>query len=136
MAYKLVRYGGRLVLKLSSGKATIPDAKQIFLFTKAGQMHHDVVAFNEEDIPGGEPLLRHVMAGGKITSPLPEVSEIRGRFLEEFIRLDDGCKAIYGPTVYPVEISPGLQSISDETKSEVVATVMEHVHQEHEPGES
>ena len=136
MAYKLVRYGGRPVLKLSTGKVSLPDAKQVFRFTRAGCMHHDVIALHEEVINSAEPLLEQVMNEGKLLSPLPSISEIRDRFLEEFAHLDACYKTIFKPETYPVEISAKLQSLKDEIERHVVAAELEPVRWERELGES
>jgi nicotinate phosphoribosyltransferase len=136
MAYKLARYGERPVLKLSTGKVSLPDAKQVFRFTEAGQMHHDVIALHDEMIDGGEPLLERVMAEGKPLSPLPKISEIRGRFLEEFARFDDCYKAIYDPDTYSVEVSARLQSLKEKIERHVVAVELEPVRRDKELGES
>ncbi len=116
MAYKLVRYDGRPVLKLSPDKASLPDAKQVFRLTQTGRLHHDVIVLDEETIKGAEPLLEPVMAGGKILKPLPGISEVRDRFLAEFVLLDDSHKSIYDPGVYPVEISARLRSLTDDLR--------------------
>jgi len=136
MAYKLVRYGERPVLKLSAGKVSLPDAKQVFRFTQAGRMHHDIIALHQEMIDGGEPLLEPVMTDGKALSPLPRISEIRERFLEEFARLDDCYKAIYDPSTYPIEVSARLQSLKHEIEGQVVAVEMKPVRRGRELGES
>jgi nicotinate phosphoribosyltransferase len=68
MAYKLVRYAGRDVLKLSPGKATWPGEKQVYRYRGVdGRFQHDVLALREEAAAdgGGEPLLTTVMAGGR-----------------------------------------------------------------------
>lgn len=121
MAYKLVRYGDRPVLKLSTGKASLPDAKQVFRFAEAGRLHHDVIALQDESIGGGEPLLETVMADGKCLRPHPGLSQIRDRLLEEFSRLDDACKRIYDPVAYPVKVSASLQALKDDIERRLAA---------------
>ncbi|MBE0480429.1 MAG: nicotinate phosphoribosyltransferase [Dehalococcoidia bacterium] len=136
MAYKLVRYNGRPVLKLSSGKVSLPDAKQVFRFSEAGRMHHDVIALHQEETEGGEPLLERVMADGQILGRLPRLAEIRERFLDEFGRLDDRYKTIRDPAAYPVEVSAKLQSLTEELRHQVAAEELEPVRQDRELGES
>ena len=49
MAYKLVKYGCRPVLKLSTGKVSIPGEKQVFrLRDAAGGLAEDVIALRDE----------------------------------------------------------------------------------------
>jgi len=71
MAYKLVEYAGRPVLKLSPGKATLVSRKQVFRLTgPGGRLKGDILGLREESFPEGEPLLRRVMTGGKSWAPL------------------------------------------------------------------
>jgi nicotinic acid phosphoribosyltransferase len=55
MAYKLVEYDGRPVLKLSSGKKTLVGQKQAYRLYEKGKIHHDLITLRRED-SGGEPL--------------------------------------------------------------------------------
>jgi nicotinate phosphoribosyltransferase len=65
-AYKLVAYAGRPVMKLSTGKVTLPGAKQVFRRDGVD----DVIALREETPPpAARPLLREAMkAGRRLTS--------------------------------------------------------------------
>jgi nicotinate phosphoribosyltransferase len=66
LAYKLVAFDGRPVLKLSKGKATWPGAKQVFRVAEGGRFSHDVIGLAGEPTPaGGRPLLEQVMSGGR-----------------------------------------------------------------------
>ncbi|MBN1188619.1 MAG: nicotinate phosphoribosyltransferase [Dehalococcoidales bacterium] len=111
MAYKLVFYGNRPVIKLSVGKQSLPGAKQVFRFWEDGEMHHDVIALEEENLPGGLPLLETVMDRGRITIPSVSLKKVRERFLEEFETLAEQYKAIRNPDIYPVSFSPGLLAL-------------------------
>ncbi len=137
MAYKLVHYGERPVLKLSSGKISLPDAKQVFRFTEAGYLHHDVIARHDEHMDGAEPLLKPAMVDGRITAPLPALSEIRERFQEEFGQLDEKYKAVHEPDVFPVHLSPGLQALKKSLEQELEAIEVETArHRPRDLGES
>jgi nicotinate phosphoribosyltransferase len=57
IAYKLVAYDGRPVAKLSTDKASLPGAKQVFRSTQG-----DVLGLREEQLDG-EPLLTRVWPG-------------------------------------------------------------------------
>lgn len=123
MAYKLVEHNGRPVLKLSTGKVSSPGRKQFFRFVDGqGRLQKDINALRNENLPGGEPLLKKVMEKGKAKEPYPPLEEIRERFLEEFNRLDKQTKAIRNPTVYPVELSPRLKNLREEIKQQVAQT--------------
>jgi len=66
LAYKLVAFDGRPVLKLSQGKATWPSAKQVFRVEEGGRFSHDVIGLADEPPPAGaRPLLETVMSGGR-----------------------------------------------------------------------
>ncbi len=121
MAYKLVSYNGHPVLKLSEGKISLPAAKQVFRFTEAGKLNHDVIALLEETMEGGEPLLQKVMIDGQIIQPLPSLPEIRERFQTEFGRLGDHYKLIRDPAVFPVQISSDLQALKEHFEDRLVA---------------
>jgi len=120
MAYKLVEYGGRPVLKLSTGKVSLPGRKQIFRFQdRPGRLLRDVLSLRDEKLPGSEPLLKKVMEKGRPLRPHPSLGEIRERFLNEFNRLDERIRAILDPELYPVELSPHLKRLKDNMEREV-----------------
>ncbi len=120
IAYKIVEHNGRSVLKLSTGKVSWPGKKQAFRFLdRRGYLGRDVIALRDEALPGGEPLLKNVMQGGKLREPSPTLKEIKGSFLEEFARLDEKIKAIRNPAIYPVELSPQLNALKEEMEKEV-----------------
>lgn len=112
MAYKMVEYAQRPVLKLSPGKATWAGRKQVFRFpTSAGRLKKDVIGLRDDRLPG-EPLLQKVMSRGKFVSRLPSLPEIRKRFLDEFAKLDEKYKAIEGRgPFFPVSFSPRLRRL-------------------------
>lgn len=120
MAYKLVQQNGRPVLKLSSGKSYYPGPKQIFRLQDGGRkLKKDVIALRDETLPGGEPLLEKVMEDGKTLGAYPSLNDIRARFLAEFEQLDEMVKAIRDPAAYPVEISPRLMRLNEETSRRI-----------------
>ena len=112
MVYKLVKYGGRPVLKLSAGKVSLPDEKQVFRLTASnGNFSRDVIALRSEQVEAGEPLLHKVIEGGSIVQPLPALEEIRGNFRMDFDRLEDRFKALRGPPLFDVALSPSLDEL-------------------------
>ncbi|MFW6160961.1 MAG: nicotinate phosphoribosyltransferase [Acidobacteriota bacterium] len=113
MAYKLVKYDGQPVLKLSTGKKILTSDKQIFRFKdKKGNLVKDVIGLRQEKMDRAESLLSEVMKEGKITARLPQLKEIREIFQEEFKLLEERYKSLSSrPPLFPVEISPSLKSL-------------------------
>jgi nicotinate phosphoribosyltransferase len=110
IAYKLVEYDDRSVLKLSPKKSSLPGKKQVFRITdKQGQLQKDMVTLRDENVAGAESLLKRVMTAGKITAPLPSLAESRSEFLSEFAKLPGPIKRIRNSENYLVEKSAELQ---------------------------
>ncbi|MCE2462657.1 MAG: nicotinate phosphoribosyltransferase [Dehalococcoidia bacterium] len=120
MAYKLVKYDGRPVFKLSTGKSSLPGEKQVFrLRDDKGDFSRDIITLRDEHVEGGEPLLCKVMERGKAIRPLPLLDEMRERFKEDFSHLDDRFKALQGPHEYEVALSPRVKELYDQLTVEV-----------------
>jgi nicotinate phosphoribosyltransferase len=120
IAYKLVEYAGRSVLKLSPGKISCPGAKQVFRQRNSqGQLQRDVIGLREERFPGMEPLLRKVMENGKVLPPQPALNDSRTTLFEELACLPDSVKAIRNPSSYPVEFTPGLRVLLAQTEQAI-----------------
>ncbi len=111
MAYKMVEYAGREVLKLSPGKSTLVGGKQVWRFyDKRGKLHHDVISLKEEAVQGGEPLLHPVLKEGRLVKPLPPLPDVQATFFAEFARLPEKYKALLpSGSFYPVRLSPELR---------------------------
>ena len=110
MAYKLVRYAGLPVFKLSTGKVSLPDEKQVFRFRdQRGKFSRDIISLRNERPDSGEPLLEKAMEGGSTVGSPPSLVEIRARFERDFAGLDDQVKALRDPSVYEVTLSDELQ---------------------------
>ncbi len=116
MAYKLVKYAGHPVLKLSLGKQTLASDKQVFRFTTPqGKLQKDVIALRDERLEGGEPLLKKVMVKGKRIKRSSSLNRIQRTFLDEFSRLDDRFKSIERRRFdYPVFQSPKLKTLQSQ----------------------
>jgi nicotinate phosphoribosyltransferase len=120
IAYKLVRYADRPVMKLSTGKATLVDKKQVWrTCDDQGIMQRDVIALRDERISEGSPLLAPVMAGGRITRPLPTLNECRDYFQAQFARLPAAHKSLQDPTPYPVSLSGGLKELQSQVEQHI-----------------
>ena len=79
MAYKLVRYAGRNVLKFSTGKETWTGEKQVYRMRGPdGRFAGDRLSLRDGDPPAdAKPLLGTVMLSGAVTTPLPTLTAIR-----------------------------------------------------------
>ena len=113
MAYKMVSFGDRPVLKLSTGKLSLPGAKQVYrIYDLQRAAHHDVLAARLEAIDDGEPLLVKVMEKGKCTAPHASLETSRRRFSEDLRRLPAPHRRLSGPSEYSVNISAGLRELA------------------------
>jgi nicotinate phosphoribosyltransferase len=119
IAYKLVQFNGRPIMKLSSGKKTLVAPKQVFRRKKNSRLIADTIALRQEMLEG-EPLLRAVMRGGKRTGERETLEAIRGRFKEEFEKLAPATKSIENPQMHPVGISDRLESLQQRVKHHII----------------
>ncbi|MGP0072031.1 MAG: nicotinate phosphoribosyltransferase [Bryobacteraceae bacterium] len=116
MAYKLVEYGGKGRLKLSTSKVLHPGRKQIFRRVENARMIGDVIGRYDEPL-SGEPLLQPVMRRGVSTTRI-DLAESRCRFQHELVRLPDQLRAIEpSPVPYPVSFSTRLDHDLDRLRS-------------------
>jgi len=123
MAYKLVRYAGRNVLKFSTGKETWTGEKQVYR-TRGPNGHFagDRLALREEDRPAGaEPLLGTVMTSGAVTTPLPALPAIRDYCAAQLRALPDAVRRLSDPATYPVAYSDRLIALQRSLKAEIEA---------------
>ncbi|MDE3075761.1 MAG: nicotinate phosphoribosyltransferase, partial [Chloroflexota bacterium] len=123
-AYKLVAYEGRGTMKLSTRKATLPGAKQVYRRREAGIAAGDVIALNGEAVPG-EPLLREVMRDGRrLPAGRESLEEARERAQAEVAALPDRLRALTpAQPPYPVEVSPGLREAERRLRQELAERV-------------
>ena len=119
MAYKLVCYDGRPVMKLSPGKINPPGAKQVFRFQDSGVWSHDILGSRDESVAGAEEMLVEVMAGGAPVAAKPGLQEIRERLELDMQRLDPRFKALHRPPLYPVQFSPKLQRLTAQVQEQL-----------------
>ena len=111
-AYKLMRYAGRPRRKRSEGKATWPDAKQVWRrFDGQGRMAGDTVTRADERAEG-EPLLVEVMRDGRRLREAESLEAIRARVREQLAALPEAHRALDPAPPYPVTISPGLRELA------------------------
>ena len=121
MAYKLVCFDDRPVMKLSPDKVSLPGAKQVFRTKDAnGMFAKDIIALHDEELPGGLPLLEEVMRNGKRTGQPVTLEEVRKRFQEDFSSLDGRFKVLNNPPRFPVSISGKLERLTLKVREEAL----------------
>jgi nicotinate phosphoribosyltransferase len=109
MVYKLVALSGEGRIKLSTDKASVPLAKQVYRRRDGrGRLAGDLVAQVDEQ-HDGEPLLVPVLQGGCAVGPLEGLDAIRARCREQIASLPDALKGIDATPAYPVRISDILR---------------------------
>lgn len=114
MAYKLVQYGERPIMKLSTGKVNLAGEKQVFRKTDhQGQFLEDIIGTRDETIEAACPLLEPVMQDGKLLRKHPSLKEIRERFRKNFAALDEKYKTLDGAHLYPVKLSARLSALQE-----------------------
>ncbi len=114
MAYKLVQYGERPIMKLSTGKVNLAGGKQVFRKTDhQGQFLEDIIGTRDETIEAACPLLEPVMQDGKLLRKHPSLEEIRERFRKNFAALDEKYKTLDGAHLYPVKLSARLSALQE-----------------------
>jgi nicotinate phosphoribosyltransferase len=111
IVYKLVQYGDRPIMKLSTGKANLAGNKQVFRRADSqGRFIEDIIGTADEAIDGATPLLRPVVQDGKILRAHPTLEEIRKRFRKNLEALDEKYKALERAPSYPVKVSKRLEN--------------------------
>jgi nicotinate phosphoribosyltransferase len=115
MSYKLVEYEDRPMLKLSTGKASWPGKKQVFRQRNGrGNLERDIIGLREETV-AGDGLLKEAMRDGKTIAACPSLAGSREILAAELAALPLSIKAIRNPDMYPVDFSPKLKTLRDET---------------------
>jgi nicotinate phosphoribosyltransferase len=124
IAYKLVEYNGRPIMKLSTDKVTLPGQKQIYrYYSDNGDMDHDLLCLHDEARPhGGFPLLEPVMVDGKTIWHEP-IEEMRKRCTKQINRLPDSIKKLRSPLLYPVNKSRSLETLEQKTREKALTQV-------------
>jgi len=121
LAYKLVSYDGRPTLKLSSGKESLVMPKQIWRrLGPDGKIESDLLGLRDE--PGqGRALLRPVMRQGRRLAPSPGWKEAGQIFKAEQAALPETCLRLDQPSRVPVQVSPALRKLQDQTRQAILA---------------
>lgn len=112
-AYKLVTYRGEPRLKGSTGKSTLPGAKQVNRSYDGGTMAGDTIARSEETV-AGEPLLQSIVRGGERIAAPEALDAIRERTARQRAALPAHLRRpMPEAPAYPVAISDGLAAERD-----------------------
>jgi nicotinate phosphoribosyltransferase len=120
IAYKLVKYADHPVMKLSTGKMTLVDKKQIWrTFDDRGRMSGDTISLREETLSASQPLLQPVMQKGLPLAPAPSLEESRDYFKRHCALLPEAFKALENPPRYPVTLSQGLAERESRVEEEL-----------------
>lgn len=109
--YKLVRCGGRQVRKTSTGKATLPGAKQVW---RRRDFREDVLALEGDRAPSPDhqPLLELVLSAGQRTEAGRRTLEAASRnFAEQSGRLPEELHDLLHPPPARIRLSPGLERL-------------------------
>ena len=118
VVYKMVRFKGRDVKKLSPGKVTLAGEKQVFRKSdQNGRCSEDIIGRRDEIITKGKPLLEKVMENGRLLCPHPQLQVLQERFKKNFAALDDGYKSIQDHKAYPVKLSRSIQDLQEKVKA-------------------
>jgi nicotinate phosphoribosyltransferase len=112
--YKLVRYAGRPVVKLSTGKRTLPGEKQVWRGPGG-----DVLGLREEDLPG-ERLLAPVMREGQRTGPPGTIEAARARFQLELATVPSEAQALEAPRPHVPRISQALGALAEHATADAL----------------
>ena len=123
MAYKLVHFDERPVMKLSTGKVSLPGVKQVFRLRNGdGGLDRDIIGLQHEGPPSAEHVMESVMAGGERIGPQPSLEDARRRFQQDFQDLAPRFKGLRRPPRFPVAVSSQLQRLTARVQEEALTT--------------
>jgi nicotinate phosphoribosyltransferase len=110
--FKLCRFNGRNVRKLSSNKKTLAGAKQVFrFFDENSLMKNDIIGTRDENFENCVKLLKPVVTKGKPADKFKSLEQARKNFSSNFKKLPDKYKAIQAEVEFSVTISENLKHI-------------------------
>jgi nicotinate phosphoribosyltransferase len=127
MAYKLVEYAGRHVLKTSTGKETWPGEKQVYRIRGSdGRFAEDLLALHDEPAPpaGADPLLQPVIHDGRLVKAHAALAAMRERCAAQVAALPEALRNIKEPGAYPVHYSERLVALQHAIRAQVAREEM------------
>ena len=116
-AYKLVDYQGRPVAKLSTAKATLPGAKQVF---RAGGLRDVIGLRSESGPPATVPLLEPVMHEGRRVSGSGGWAAARRRFEADLEQLPGESAELLRPVPLRAGITAALRDLDSEVSQSLL----------------
>ncbi len=120
MVYKMVCYDGRPVMKLSTGKSSLPGGKQVFRQRSAdGKMVGDVIALDHEEVDSAQPLLELTMSDGRRLMPAGTIDAARQRVADGLASLLEQYRKLTAPARYPVSVSDGVQRLETQIRGDI-----------------
>jgi nicotinate phosphoribosyltransferase len=120
--YKLVHFESgpkpHYRAKLSAEKQTYPSCKQVFRTRKPdGTLDRDVLASTSEEVAGGEPLLKRVMANGKRTECAADLNASRDRCAAMRAELPAHLLELQPDHSYRVDVSQRLMGMLEQLRA-------------------
>ncbi len=116
LVYKLSQLDEEPLLKLSTGKSTLPGVKQVWRRRdEEGRFAGDTIGLAEEEDPDGEPLLVPMMRRGcRLEAAREGLAAARGRAADQLAALPPRIRSLEqaSPT-YPVAVSERLEGLRD-----------------------
>ena len=114
-AYKLVEVDGQPVMKLSTGKITLPGAKQVYRSVSARGTVHDQITLGSAERPiGAEALLvPFVIAGRRVREP-GTMQAASARLRADLAQLAPSALRIRRPRAPAAEVADPLQRLADQ----------------------
>lgn len=126
IAYKLVEYAGRGRMKLSTGKPTLPGAKQIFRRYEDGRATGDTLGRRDES-QDGTPLLETFVRDGRRVRQADTPDRARERAAGQLDAMPEEIVAIdRADNGYPVALSNALRDHRDEVQAAVERAAGKH----------
>ena len=123
-AYKLVEVAGRPVMKLSSGKETLPARKQVW---RTDSVADDVLAIRDEPgPPGAAPMLVPVLRDGERLGAAGTIDEARHRLQSDLLALPDDARRLLRPSQPVPNVSSALASLAAALAAAVRGGAFEH----------
>ncbi|HEU4422658.1 MAG TPA: nicotinate phosphoribosyltransferase [Pilimelia sp.] len=135
-AYKLVAYGDRPVMKLSTGKVSLPGRKQVYRGRTPGE---DLIALRDEPAPNGMmPLLVPVIRAGRRVAepadrhgPPDDVAAARRRCAEDLDRLPVAARRLGRPEAPTPGPSPALRRLATQLAAELAPHAIHQPRERH-----